>query len=175
LADLLFELGETERAWAKLEPMAERILELARDPEHPGLLRAVEAGSFQNSIGRVMIARGESAAGEAALRASVQTLVELARDKPDIRETQLALAWAAFGHWQEFGIYPDEARALLSPGLLPEPEALGSCSAANLAARLAVAEGNMPRARRYVDYALGQGYFAPGFINFCKRYDLCDL
>ena len=46
---------------------------------------------------------------------------------------------------------------------------------ANLAARLAVAEGNLPRARKYVDYALGQGYFAPDFINFCKRYDLCEL
>ena len=43
------------------------------------------------------------------------------------------------------------------------------------AARLAVAEGNLPMARKYVDYALGQGYFAPDFINFCKRYDLCEL
>ena len=175
LARLLFELGETGRAWNILEPMAGRIYELARDPEHPGLLRAIEAGSFENVLGQVMIARGEREDGAAALRESVQALADLARDKPDIRETQFALAWAAFEHWQQLGTFPLEAQDLLQPGLLPEPDASESCSAANLAARLAVAEGNLPRARRYVDYALGQGYFAPDFINFCKRYGLCEL
>jgi hypothetical protein len=102
-------------------------------------------------------------------------LAGLARDKPDIRETQVALAWAAFDHWQQLGTYPPAARELLQPGLLPKPAAVESCSAANLAARLAVAEGNLPRARQYVDYALGKGYFAPDFITFCKRYGLCEL
>lgn len=175
LARLLFELAQIERAWNILEPMAGRIHELAQDPEHPGLLRAVEAGSFENVLGQVMIARGEIEAGETALRASVETLAALARAKPDIRETLVALAWATFDYWQQLGVYPAEAREVLPPGLLPGPEAVESCSAANLAARLAVAEDDPDRARRYVDYALGQGYFAPDFINFCKRYDLCEL
>ena len=175
LALLLFEMGKTERAWSILEPMAGRVYELARDPDHSSLLRAIEAGSFQNGLGQVMIARGQIEAGEAALRESLEALAKLARDKPDVRETLVALAWASFDYWQQLGLYPAEARALLPPDLLPEPEAVESCTAANLAARLAVAEGDLPRARRYVDYALGQGYFAPDFITFCQRYGLCDL
>ena len=58
---------------------------------------------------------------------------------------------------------------------LPDPDQVQWCSKANLAARLAMVRGDRELARRFVDYALGKGFFQARFIAFCKRYELCDV
>ena len=97
------------------------------------------------------------------------------RENPGDEFSYKTFALAAFTYWEQFGELPPGASEYYPEALLLEPGAIEECSSADLAARLAVAEGETARAREYVDYALSKGYFAPDFITFCKRYGLCEL
>ena len=70
---------------------------------------------------------------------------------------------------------PKEALELIPEGFLPAPGQVENCRSADLGARFALTRGEAGVARRYVDYALAKGYFEPGFIDFCRRYELCEL
>lgn len=48
-----------------------------------------------------------------------------------------------------------------------------NCYYVDLSARLAIVEGNRAVAKQHVDYLQTKNYREPGFIRFCKRYELC--
>jgi tetratricopeptide (TPR) repeat protein len=175
LARLLISMGDLERAAAIIEPIAGRIAELGGKAENLDLLRSVEAAQSGLDYSRILLAKGETEAGEQVMRSSVSLLAELVREKPGAREGIVALAWAAFAYWEQFGTHPPDAAGLLPDDFLPGPGAVESCSTANLGARLAVSEGDQASAKQFVDYALSKGYFEADFITFCKRYGLCEL
>jgi tetratricopeptide (TPR) repeat protein len=175
LAEIWLSMGEFERAAEIIEPMTERIRELGKDPEGTALYLELESPSFALKRARLLIQRGEVEQGEQEMRSAVDRLISLIRAKPGSHEGLTALAWASFDYWERFGYYPPEAKALLPADFLVGPDSQQGCSMANLAARLAVVDGDMPLARRYVDYALQKGYFERDFIAFCKRYELCEL
>ena len=87
----------------------------------------------------------------------------------------MALAWAVFAYWEQFGQWPPEAVGLLPDGFLPGVGDVESCTAADLGARLAISTDDRASARQYVDFALSKGYFEADFISFCKQYGLCEL
>jgi len=56
----------------------------------------------------------------------------------------------------------------------PESESeYRSCYDADLSARLAIVSGNPTVAQQQADYLLDRQYRHPGFIRFCRRYQLC--
>lgn len=175
LAGMWLSLGHFERAAAIIEPMAARIRELGENTEDIALYLAVEPSLFALERARLLIHQGEVEAGEEEIRSAVERLKSLVLAKPESREGVSALAWASFYYWEQFGYYPQGVEALLPDEFLPDPDEVQWCSMANLAARLAVVRGDRELARRYVDYALGKGFFERRFIAFCKRYELCDV
>ena len=175
LARHLLSMGEAERAARLVEPLSDRITELADEAKETDPKRAVEALLFAVSRARIEIELGNIAAGRETISQSQDQLAELVREKPEARETVSALAWVTFYYWEQFGAKPAEALELIPEGFLPAPAQVESCRSANLGARFALARGETDDARRYVDYALSKGYFDPGFIDFCRRYELCEL
>lgn len=175
LARHLVAMGETERAARIIEPMAARVYQLADQAEGKSVLRSVEAGLFKLDFARILLARGDVAAGNEALQAAVTRLAGLVRSKPESGESTGALAWALFAYWEQAGQVPQDLFALLPEGMLPAPAAIESCQEADLAARLSMTRGESDSARGYVAYALSKGYFEADFITFCKRYGLCEL
>jgi tetratricopeptide (TPR) repeat protein len=175
LAGVYLAMGETELAGSIIESMAARVSELEDHSNATSIYWQLEPTLFQLQRAELMLARGENEEAERTVRDSFDRLSALARDNPDVNETLDALAWASFDYWEQFGDHPDGVLELLPDNFLPGPDNVQSCSAANLAARLAVTRGEYAVARKFVDYALAKGYFEPRFIEFCKAYGLCEL
>lgn len=174
LAGHLLNMGEAERADAITAPMVNRMEELAVASEDADLQRFVEAGLFGVNRARTRIGVGDVDEGRDDLRESLGRLEKLVREKPDAGDAVSALAWATFYYWEQFGEKSPEAIALIPEGFLQDPGYVESCRVADLGARLALARGETEEAREYVGYVLSKGYFEPGFINFCRRYGLCE-
>lgn len=60
-------------------------------------------------------------------------------------------------------------------GRLMQPESIRSCSDAHAAAKLSLIREDQALARKYTTYLLEKGYFEPGFVHFCRKYELCSL
>lgn len=175
LARLLAATGARDAAAEILLAHAPRVRELAGMGEGPAQFSEVEVALFELDYALLLIDRGEAVEGEERLRAATAELAELVTAKPDFRDALYALASAYFEYWQHFGESPGEAvEALLEPVGF-EPGAVISCDDAGVAARLAVARGDMDAADRLVDFALQKGYYEPGFITFCRRHGLCEV
>ena len=175
LARLLIALGELEKASQIIFPMAPRISELNRNPANTDHFRTVEAAFFKLDQARLFLARGETEYGEELLRSVTEQFVELVGLKPEVRDNKHGLAAASFEYWQQFGTRPDSTVAGIMGDYLSSSSPIENCTDASLAARVAVSDGNSELAEHYVDYVVGKGYFEPAFVNFCQRYDLCDL
>jgi hypothetical protein len=175
LARHLLGMGEVERAALLIEPLSDRITELADTARETDPQREVDALLFAVTRARIEIEHGDVVAGRETIGRSVDRLTELVREKSEAGETVSALAWATFYYWEQFDAKPVEALELIPVGFLPAPGQVENCRSADLGARFALARGQAGDARRYVDYALSQGYFEPGFIEFCRRYALCEL
>ena len=175
LARLLFEMGEWDRAADIIEPFSGRILELGDASGSLDLEQSVEAAMFGLDYARMLKTRGESGAADQWLRSSIDRLTGLVRENPGDNFSHRNFVFASFLYWEQFGSFPPGAPELLARGLQSHTAEIENCYSADLAARLAVAEGDTVRAREYVDYVLSKGYFAPDFITFCKQYGLCEL
>lgn len=175
LADLLASQGELERSAAIMESVAGRVRELAGEEAGVHVQRWIDSGLIDLAHARILGAQGDAAEAAQRLESSVSQLAGLVTERPDGIRALEALGWAVFGYWEHFGRLPPESEGLLPEGFLPGPDEVEYCSAADLAARLAVVEGDLLSARQYVDYALSKGYFEASFTAFCKRYELCEL
>ena len=157
------------------EPLSDRITELADTARETDPQREVDSLLFAVTRARIEIEHGDVVAGRETIGRSVDRLTELVREKSEAGETVSALAWATFYYWEQFDAKPVEALELIPEGFLPAPGQVENCRSADLGARFALTRGEAGVARRYVDYALAKGYFEPGFIDFCRRYELCEL
>jgi tetratricopeptide (TPR) repeat protein len=174
LARILTAVGELEQAREIFLRLAGRIGELSRDGELGDQSRVVEARFFDLDQARVMMASGQVEQGEALLRDTVARITDMVRKNPDFRRSLVALVYASFFYWEQFGVQPPGSPELLAT-LYPEDFKAEACTDADRAARIAVMEGDREKARRMTDYAVGKGYFEAEFIRFCRQYGLCEL
>jgi hypothetical protein len=174
LARLLAVTGDEAVASRILTASAPRMQEIAGMGEAPGQFSEIDIEMFEVDHARLLIHRGEVDKGGFQLRAATARLAELTAEKPDFRDAVYALAIAYFEYWQHFGESPGDAvEPLLEPVELGLNDVM-SCHDASVAAQLSVAQGDLSRAEKLVDYALQKGYFEPGFVAFCRRYALCE-
>ncbi|MEJ2401145.1 MAG: toll/interleukin-1 receptor domain-containing protein [Xanthomonadales bacterium] len=135
---------------------------------------AIEAASFDVDYARVLFRRNETGLGEERLRRAVARLSQRVTESPDYRPSLEALIAVYFEYWRHFGASPGTDFDRLVDRFPVTPETVQSCTDADLAARLAVVQGDRERAGEYVNYALEKGYYAPEFIAFCSQYGLCE-
>jgi len=174
LARLLAATGDQTAAAEILAASAPRVQELAGMGDGPGQFTEIEVEMFELDHARSLIGKGDVDEGETRLRSATANLAELTAAKPDFGNAVYALAMAYFEYWQHFGETPGAAVDKLLEPVEFEPNAVKSCNDAGVAARLAVARGDLDRARNLVDFALQKGYYDPDFIEFCRRYGLCE-
>jgi tetratricopeptide (TPR) repeat protein len=167
--------GDVEAAGLLLDQMAERFDALS-DPNLTGdFQRGLEAARVRLDRALVMLARGATSQGRELLQQVLGQLEAMVVAKPEARDGLEALAMAEFETWRHSGIKTSVA---IHPALdfyLSHSELTENCSDADIAARLAVVNGDLELARRYTDYVLNKGYFQAGFVAFCKEFDLCDI
>lgn len=129
---------------------------------------------FLARLSRVAWLLEKKSESELLLNEAIDRLSTLVNKEPDSRWSRSRLAQAVFLYWERNGKLPfDEADPLLD-GYLADPKRVRSCSDASLGARLEIMRGNKILARNYTDYLLSRGYYEPGFVEFCQRYELCD-
>jgi hypothetical protein len=101
-------------------------------------------------------------------------LSSLVSEKPEHRFSLRLLANTWFEYWTRHGELPSEQSATMLDGYLVDPKKVTSCGDASLAARLEWMRGNISLAKDYTSYLLDKGFYEPGFVAFCRRYELCD-
>lgn len=173
MARQLMSMGEIAAAWSTLSPLVARADELMEPVAEVDHISTVESAWLRMDYARLVMLRGDSSDAQRKLRDVIDQFADLVRQKPGYRESLEGLARASFEYWQDFGQVPDAGIEALMEGYLARPEDVQSCRDANLAARLAVVDGDRELAKRYTRYVLDKGYFDPDFIGFCQRYDLC--
>jgi tetratricopeptide (TPR) repeat protein len=117
---------------------------------------------------------GKEVEAEQALNEAAERLLSLVSEKPENRTGRRLLANAWIEYWKRHGKLPSgEANAMLDSYPI-DPENSTSCQDASLAAKLEFMRGNISLAKGYTSYLLGKGFFEPGFVAFCKQYELCN-
>jgi len=109
-----------------------------------------------------------------ALSEAMERLSSLASEKPEHRLSLQLLANTWFEYWLRHGALPSDQAVTMLDGYLVDPKKATSCGDASLAARLELMRGNISVAKDYTSYLLDKGFYEPGFVAFCRRYDLCD-
>ncbi len=173
LASHLMSLGETDAAWSMLSPLIERADALTASAANIDHISAVESAWFRLDYARLLFLRGESSEAKRWLEDVIDQFTQLVREKPGYRKSLKGLAHAYFEYWQDFGQKQDMGIEALLEGYLAKPEDVKSCHDADLAAHLAVVDGDRELAKRYTRYGLERGYFVSDFITFCRDFDLC--
>ena len=109
-----------------------------------------------------------------ALSEVMERLSSLVSEKPEHRFSLQLLANTWFEYWLRHGVLPSDQAVTMIDGYLVDPKKATSCGDASLAARLELMRGNISLAKDYTFYLLDKGFYEPGFVAFCRRYDLCD-
>jgi len=109
-----------------------------------------------------------------ALSEAMDRLSSLVSEKPEHRLSLQLLANTWFEYWLHHGALPSDQAVTMLDGYLVDPKKATSCGDASLAARLELMRGNISLAKDYTSYLLGKGFYEPGFVAFCRRYDLCE-
>ena len=173
LARHLMSLGDTDAAWSMLSPLLERVDALTASAANIDHMSAVESTWFRLDYARLLFLRGDSSDAERWLEDVINQFAQLISEKPGYRESLKGLARAYFEYWQDFGQKQDLDIEALLEGYLAKPEDVQSCHDADLAAHLAVVDGDRELAKRYTQYVLERGYFVSDFVTFCRDFDLC--
>lgn len=171
----LLAMGEVDAAGAILDRIADRSDALS-DPKLTGdYQRGFEAARARMDRALVMLSKGQISQGTELLRSVTAQIEAMAAAKPKARDGLDVLAMAEFELWHHSGMDDSTEINPVLNVFLSQTELTENCFDADLAARVAVVDGNPELARRYTDYVLNKGYFAAGFVSFCKEFNLCDL
>jgi hypothetical protein len=115
----------------------------------------------------------EIAVASLTLKEATDRLSILVNEKPEYRSSRRSLANAWFENWVRHNELPAGEAAIMIDSYLVGPDHAMSCEDAALAARLELMRGNISLAKDYTDYLLNKGFYESGFVDFCRRYDLC--
>jgi tetratricopeptide (TPR) repeat protein len=175
MARLLLATGLFEQASEIIARLAPRITVLAGQETGRDQLHKVQAVHFELDQARLALEYGETERGRHLLREATLRMAELVRGRPGFRPSLEGLVMASFLYWEQHGAKPDIDLEGLLGDYLAEPEAIENCFDADLAARMAVMDGDLSTARSLSRYVLGKGYFEADFVAFCRRHATCDL
>jgi len=175
MARLLLVTGDFDHASEIIGRLAPRISVLAVQDSDRDQLQKVQAARFELDLARLTLESGETERGRQMLKDATAQLAELVRTRPGFRASLEGLVMAAFLYWEQYGSMPDIDLGGLLGSYLADPGAIENCSDADLAARMAVMNGDMAAAQRLSRYVLAEGYFEADFVAFCRRHTICDL
>jgi hypothetical protein len=154
------------------------LLQSEWDDNRSGSARAdarsqIDYGEFLMIRATIESRDGATEAARASLSEALEVILGVVEDAPDLAFARLQLAMAAYRYWELTGEFPmDRAQAEL-PRADDFDTYKQSCLDGNIAARLAVMQGDLAAAQGYTAYLLSKGYFEPGFIGFCRSRGLC--
>jgi hypothetical protein len=174
LLDVLIHLERFEQAEVELQDLEPKwALYLASEPGEDTNPRVFHA-EFQ-LIKEVWWAEQRDAdRRRKALELVLAQMLSVLEKAPDIVEARQRLALAAYRYWVLTGVFPDTRFMQELPERVSLEAHRRSCFEINLAARLAVMQGDEAAAESYTSFLLAKGYYEPGFIRFCRAHDLCD-
>ncbi len=171
LANIIGILGNESKAWEMSSEIERELRKLEKEDRSISMVNGVVIAEFLRNYSDLAWHRGESDLARRLLNENTERLNQLLAAHADSKTALYQLGLAGFSQWQHSG-EPINVQGL-SPGLMDKVEVRG-CDEANLAARQAVQHGDKSAAEHYTSYLLAKGYFEPGFIRFCRRYELCD-
>jgi hypothetical protein len=135
---------------------------------------SIEYASFLIDYSQLAWRLEKRVEADQALSEAMDQLSSLVNEKPEHRNSLHLLAIAWFEFWLRHGELPSDQAVTMLDGYLVDPKKATSCGDASLAARLELMRGNIFLAKDYTSYLLDKGFYEPGFVAFCRRYDLCD-
>ena len=162
-----------ETLWPKLMLLNR---EMKRFESPPSLLdfdMQIEYALFLADISRVAMQLEKTEEAKQYLDDAMIRLVALVAEQPDYRASRQVLANVWMEYWFRNGDLPNQQAVYMLEGYLDDPEEATSCDDASLAAKLEIMRGNKSLAKDYTSYLLEKGFFEPGFVSFCKTYELC--
>jgi hypothetical protein len=135
---------------------------------------SIEYASFLIDYSQLAWRLEKRVEADQALSEAMDQLSSLVNEKPEHRNSLHLLAIAWFEFWLRHGELPSDQAVTMLDGYLVDPKKATSCGDASLAARLELMRGNIFLAKDYTSYLLDKGFYEPGFVAFCRRYELCD-
>lgn len=168
--------SETGRHQQALDMFSDLILAL-RDIKRPGESMDVdnmdEYATLLDRYSELAYLTGDRPLAESLMQEELQLITDLVTNNPELAVGRHRLVYAAFQYWQQNKALPGNEIMALLDGYLADPAAVQSCLDADAATRLSLMTSNRERAERYTAYLLDQGYYEPGFVQFCRMYELC--
>jgi tetratricopeptide (TPR) repeat protein len=175
IAALHSDLGRQATALPAMAAIRDEFDGLLSHNEDEYLRRTSEFGQFLLDYSQVARRDGDPDRAAQLLDAAVEMLSAALSGNTQDRANTNAMKMAEFRRWELHGATPAEMTGQDSQGEAEADfEAIG-CLEANLSAHGAILRGNRALAEGYTTYLLESGYRDPGFVMFCKDYELCDL
>jgi len=165
--------GQAEEGWGRGVALLTEMRDRARAHEDIRIDHAIAYGMLMRDVAHLAWHRGQDPLAASLMDESILYLSKVARNHPQSRQAMVELAYAYAYAWDHAGadfahgsqaVRLDEIRAALNHS---------GCVDLDIAARLAVIEGEWPEARADVNRLLEHGYQEPDFREFCATYDLC--
>ena len=108
------------------------------------------------------------------LEEATEMAIGVLEKRPDDRVAGNLLMDAVFTAWQLGQALPADEVVGHLPDYYGSPGRTRACVDAGLAAKQAVMQGDIDRARQYTGYLLDNGYTEMNFMRFCRKYALCE-
>jgi len=175
IADIQAHIGEHETALASLSKVLTSMNEIRQSQEVTGIRYEVGFASLLQSYSELAFETGDTLLAELLLQDGLQRVVKLIEENPDHALSHYHLYMLAFQFWQQNQVKPNAQIMGLIEGHLLEPDDIRSCDDADAAVKLSLLRGDQTLARKHTAYLLEKGYLELGFVQFCKKYELCSL
>lgn len=175
IADIQAHIGEQEVALVSLSLVLNSMNEISQLEEVMGIRYEMGYVTLLETYSELAFETGDLLLAELLLQDGLQRIVKLIEENPDHGLSHYYLHMLAFQFWQQNQAKPDAKIMKLIEGNPPQSDEIRSCDDAHAAARLALIREDQALARKYTTYLLEKGYFEPGFVQFCKKYELCSL
>jgi tetratricopeptide (TPR) repeat protein len=174
MLDIRFWIEPPEELWPEANALRDQMKAFFSQGSSVDYETSIDYGFFLVQLSQIAWLLEKREESERLLDQAITRLFTLVEEEPESRSSRSSFAHAVFVFWERNGILPSKEADLMLNGYLGDPEQVRSCSDASLAARLNIMRGNKNLAKHYTDYLLGRGYYEPGFVAFCRRYELCD-
>jgi tetratricopeptide (TPR) repeat protein len=117
---------------------------------------------------------GRNELAESLLTEAIRQLGVLMENVTDFEPLADQILTAKFQNWQQRGEPSLELDSVPDTAVLLENNA-ESCLMREHRARMAVMRGERQQAAELADELLGKGYLDPGFIAFCREFEICSV
>jgi tetratricopeptide (TPR) repeat protein len=172
-ARLLALAGQEEESWGRSRALLNEMQALADEDLDIRIDHAVAYGMLMRDLAHLAWHREQDAYAASLLENSIRYLSQIARMHPESRQPLVELAFAYFHAWDHDGFMVANESDAVRVARIRQALNRSGCVDLDIAARLAVMEGERQQAQSHVDRLLDHGYQEPDFRRFCAAYDFC--